>query len=353
MDQAPTSGVVGVVAIGRNEGERLRACLLSARRDCTAVVYVDSGSIDGSGALARSLGVHVVDLDLSTPFTAARARNEGFARLKQVAPDIESVQFVDGDCEIVAGWITAAPTILAANPQAAVVCGRRRERFPAASIYNRLCDMEWNTPIGPAKACGGDALVRSAAFEQAGGYDRRVIAGEEPEMCVRLRAAGWTIQRIDAEMTLHDAAMTRFSQWWKRSVRAGHAYAQGNAMHGGSPERFREREVRSIAFWAMVPIIAVAVLTAGLLIVVPRWWWLGMAPLLAYPALVAKVALWQLKRGRGLADSVLYASAVVVGKFPQHWGIRKFRSAHRRGEQHTIIEYKGPAASTARGAGVS
>src|SRR5438270_7605806 len=84
---------VGVVAIGRNEGERLRACLVSARRDCAAVVYVDSGSSDDSVALARPLGVHVVELDLSTPFTAARARNEGFARLQQVEPDRDFVQF--------------------------------------------------------------------------------------------------------------------------------------------------------------------------------------------------------------------------------------------------------------------
>src|SRR5690349_9304100 len=147
---------IGVVAIGRNEGERLRACLVSARRDCNAVVYVDSGSSDDSLSLARSLGVHVVELDLSIPFTAARARNEGFAKLKQVDPQIEFVQFVDGDCEIIAGWIERARTQLAAMPKAAVVCGRRRERFPDASIYNRLCDMEWNTPIGQTKSCGGD-----------------------------------------------------------------------------------------------------------------------------------------------------------------------------------------------------
>src|SRR3954468_6907996 len=117
----------GVIAIGRNEGERLRACLVSARRDCATVVYVDSGSSDNSVALAKSLGVHVVELDLSTPFTAARARNEGFARVRQVEPNLEFVQFVDGDCEIVEGWIAKAAAELAARPRAAIVCGRRRE----------------------------------------------------------------------------------------------------------------------------------------------------------------------------------------------------------------------------------
>ena len=212
---------VGFVAIGRNEGGRLETCLSSARAQRLAMVYVDSGSTDGSVTLARSLGADVVELDLSIPFTAARARNEGAARLVANHPEIDFIQFVDGDCELNATWITTALIEMTAKPQAAVICGRRRERFPDATVYNKLCDLEWNTPIGKAKSSGGDALIRRSAFEQVGGYNPSVIAGEEPEMCVRLRAAGWEIWRVDAEMTLHDAAMTRFGQWWKRNVRAG------------------------------------------------------------------------------------------------------------------------------------
>ena len=334
---------VGVVAIGRNEGDRLRACLASARRDCGAVVYVDSGSSDSSVPLARSLGVHVVELDLSTPFTAARARNEGFAQLRAVDPAVDLVQFVDGDCEIVAGWIDKAVGALAADAKTAIVCGRRRERFPSASIYNRLCDLEWNTPVGVALACGGDAVVRVAAFEQVGGYDPTVIAGEEPEMCVRLRHAGWTVRRIDGEMTRHDAAITRFGQWWKRTVRNGHAYAQANAMHGAPPERFRERELRRIRRWAVGPVVATVVGVVVLTIVAPRWCWIGLAPLLLYPLLAAKAAKYRLGRGDGSADAVLYGVFTTVGKFPEYLGVRKFRAARRAGRANTIIEYKGPA----------
>ncbi len=335
--------MVGVVAIGRNEGERLRACLASARRDSAAVVYVDSGSTDGSADLARSLGVHVVDLDLGKPFTAARARNEGFALARAVAPDVDRVQFVDGDCEIVAGWIATAAAALDADPKTAIVCGRRRERFPDASVYNRLCDLEWNTPVGVALACGGDAMVRVAAFEQVGGYDASVIAGEEPEMCVRLRHAGWTVRRISGEMTLHDAAITRFGQWWRRTVRGGHAYAQANAMHGGPPERFRERELRRIQRWAVWPIVAMAALTLVLAVVGPRWCWLGLAPLLLYPVLAAKTARYRLGRGDSVRDAALYGAFVTLGKIPEYLGVKKFGSAQRTGRRTAIIEYKGPA----------
>ncbi len=338
--------VTGVVAIGRNEGERLAACLQSAVRGDRPVVYVDSGSTDGSVALANSLGVHVVGLDLTRPFTAARARNEGFAKLKSVAA-IDAVQFVDGDCEIVDGWIEKAAAFLASEPKAAVVCGRRRERFPEASVYNRLADMEWNTPVGTVKSCGGDSLIRVSAFEQVGGYNPAVIAGEEPEMCVRLRAAGWTIHRIDVEMTLHDAAMTRFGQWWKRTIRGGYAYGLANAMHGGPPEYFRVREIKRIQRWAIWPIFLSSVFVLVGAVVEPRWCWVGLAPLGPYPLNALRTARGRMRRGDGLSDALIYGAFVTLGRFPEFVGLRRFRADRKSGRRAEIIEYK----STATGRG--
>jgi GT2 family glycosyltransferase len=331
---------IGVVAIGRNEGERLRSCLASATRDGATVVYVDSGSTDGSVELAKSLGVQVLPLDLSLPFTAARARNEGFAKLREIEPAVAAIQFVDGDCEIAAGWIAAASTALSSDDKTAVVCGRRRERFPDATIYNRLCDLEWDTPIGIAKSCGGDALIRVSAFEQVGGFNPAVIAGEEPEMCVRLRRGGWIIRRIDAEMTLHDAAITRFAQWWKRNVRAGHAYTQGYFLHGSPPEFFRAREVRSIHRWVLAPCLLTIGTAVVLALIASRFTALGLLPLLLYPLLAFRVALQRRRRGTPFGSSLLYGVSVALGKFPQFFGMRQFYAKQRRGEQSTIIEYK-------------
>src|SRR6185437_294270 len=160
---------IGVIAIGRNEGERLRRCLASVVGRGMTVVYVDSNSTDGSPAVAREMGAEVVDLDMSLPFSAARARNAGFARLMQIAGETKFVQFVDGDCEIVANWIATAEQTLNSHDDVAVVCGRRRERFPDKSLYNRLADVEWNSPIGGAKSCGGDSMMRVSAFQKANG----------------------------------------------------------------------------------------------------------------------------------------------------------------------------------------
>jgi GT2 family glycosyltransferase len=324
---------VGVVAIGRNEGERLRRCIASLPAGTAAAVYVDSGSSDGSVEHARSRGLEVVELDMSIPFTAARARNAGIARLRELSADVEHVLVLDGDCELCAGFVDAALEVLAGDATAGVVCGRRRELRPDASVYNRLADMEWDTQVGEADACGGDALIRLAAFDAAGGYDPTLIAGEEPEMCLRMRKRGFRVLRIDREMTRHDAAMTTLSQWWKRNQRAGHAAAEGAYRH--PEERFNRRTVRSNVIWGCaVPAVAV-----------------GMAA----PSLGSSFGLfglygvlfWRTRRHRmrehrtNPRDASLYAAYCVLGKFPQFAGALQFHTNRIRGRRSGLIEYKG------------
>ncbi|MBR8836294.1 MAG: glycosyltransferase family 2 protein [Stigonema ocellatum SAG 48.90 = DSM 106950] len=325
---------IGVVVIGRNEGSRLQQCLLSVVGKGITVVYVDSGSTDGSVELARSLGVHVMELDLSRPFTAARARNTGFEYLLQVQPNIEFVQFVDGDCRVVEGWLERAVSELVAQRDVVVVCGRRREQFPLNSIYNRLCDMEWDTPVGEANECGGDSMMRVTAFKKVAGFNPTMIAGEEPELCVRLRQAGGRIIRIDAEMTLHDAQITRFAQWWKRSLRGGHAYAEGSWLHGSKPEKHRVKESRSIWLWGLfLPLLAVA----------GAWstWGLSILLLLmAYTLLAYRVYQHMRQRGVKSQDAVLYSLFCVLDKFPQLQGQIQFHISQLLRRQRTLVEYK-------------
>lgn len=328
-------GLIGVVVIGRNEGERLYQCLLSILNEgINSIVYVDSGSTDGSLALAKSLGVNVVELDLSIPFTAARARNAGFEYLLQIEPNIEFVQFVDGDCRVVEQWLTSAVSEFITRPQVVVVCGRRKEEFPENSIYNRLCDIEWNTPVGEAKACGGDSMMRVSAFKNVGGFNPTLIAGEEPELCVRLRQAGGVILRIDTDMTLHDARITHLSQWWKRSLRSGHAYAEGSWLHGRSPEKHWVKESRSILFWGLfLPLLAL----------ITAWFTFGLSIVLlfiAYIFLGSRIYNNALHRGLKLKDKLPYSIFCVLGKFPQAQGQIKFYISRLFKMQSTVVEYK-------------
>ncbi|GGO33253.1 hypothetical protein GCM10010991_22340 [Gemmobacter aquaticus] len=312
---------VDAVVIGRNEGARLAVCLDSLRPQVRRVIYVDSGSTDDSLTTAHARGAEVVALDMSVPFTAARARNAGLAALAADAPDF--VQLVDGDCEVRADWVSTALRAMADHPRAVVVCGRRRERYPDATIYNRLCDAEWDTPVGEALACGGDALMSYSAVQAVGGYDPTLIAGEEPDLCLRLRRAGGEVWRIDAEMTLHDAAMTRFGQWWQRSRRAGHAFAEGAWRYGRAPEKHWLRETRRALIWgAGVPVVA---LVAGLI----------------HPAGLLLLLAWPLQMAR-LAPRLGWRTAffTVLGKLPEAQGALGFYLGRLIGRRRGLIEYK-------------
>jgi GT2 family glycosyltransferase len=316
--------LIGIVVIGRNEGERLARCLASF--SSKPLVYVDSGSTDGSAALARARGAEVVELDAAAPFTAARARNAGFAFLMQQHPEMRYVQFLDGDCELAPGWLERAAAFLSQHHDVAVVCGRLREKHPQRTVYNLLCDIEWDGAPGEARACGGIAMMRLEALAAVHGFRADLVAGEEPELCARLRAAGWRVWRLDAEMAAHDAAISRFGQWWRRTLRAGYAFAQGAALHGAPPERLGVRESRSAWFWGLaIPAVAVALIP---------WWgaWAAIIFLL-YPLQVARLAL---RGARSPGENWRHALFLVVGKFAELAGQLKFRFERQR----RLIEYK-------------
>jgi len=334
----------GLVIIGRNEGARLVRCIASART-FSRCVYVDSGSTDGSAEAARRAGVKVVELSSPPHFTAARARNAGIARLLTDDPDLEFVQMVDGDCELQPGWFAAAVEALAAEHDLALVFGRRRERFPERSIYNALCDDEWDAPIGYSAACGGDALFRVSALREVGFYIQTMIAGEDSELSMRLRKHGWRLRRIDAEMTLHDADMHRFGQWWNRVRRSGHAFAEMAFLHPDAREPNWPGQVRSIVFWGglMTGGFAACVLLA---LTMNRWFWLAAClALLAWPARMAQLARRQ--RERGLPSRVARASGVllILGKIPQFFGLIGYHCNRLSGRASKLIEYKGPEAA--------
>jgi len=322
-----TAPKIGVVVIGRNEGARLIECLKSLH-GAEKIVYVDSGSTDGSVSAAADLGAEIVNLDMSAPFTAARARNAGARRL--ALSNVDYVQFIDGDCALDAEWLQKARAFLDASPDFAVACGRRRERRPEASVYNRLCDIEWDTPVGEAAACGGDALMRMSALKDAEFYDESLVAGEEPELCLRLRERGWRIWRLDAEMTLHDAAMTKFRQWWTRARRAGHAYAEISTLHAKSPKRIWRREMLRALFWAA---IAPASILSGIF-VHPAL----LAGLAAYPAQAFRI--YCAVHGRLGEDAPAYAAATVVGKFAEAAGILEYFKNRIAGRRAGLFEYK-------------
>jgi GT2 family glycosyltransferase len=341
-DDTPTAastpaltGGVGIVVIGRNEGQRLLACLRDLLRQQRPLLYVDSGSSDGSPDAARALGVPVLQLDASRPFSAARARNEGAQALWQQHPTLAFVQFLDGDCIIAPGWLEAAEAALRSDDRCAVIFGHLKEKYPQASIYNRLCALEWRSPSGPVTNFGhvvGITVVRRSVFESLGGFNAEMIAGEDPDFGVRVGLAGFRAHKLDAEMASHDANIHHFSQWWTRSVRAGHAIGQRAQLHANDASRDGTRERRSTWFWGLVlptVVVLAAPMTKGLSLIL----------LMGYLSLGWRIAKHRLSIGDNRREAWLYAAFTVLAKFANVIGLLKYKFNRLRGRVR-IIEYK-------------
>lgn len=315
---------VAAVVIGRNEGDRLAKCLDSLTGQADPIIYVDSGSTDQSIKVAEKVGATVVSLDMSKPFTAARARNAGLDRIKDIDDGAEYVQLVDGDCEVREGWIEVAVRFLEENEDAAMVAGRLRERSPEESLWNRLADAEWAVDPGQVQAVGGIAMARRRAIEEVGRFREELVAGEEPELCLRLRRRGWKIHRLADEMAFHDIAMHRISQWWTRCRRCGFAYAEGAALHGFEPERYRVRETVRALFWgSAIPFIAIfgAFFTPWTLVL-----------LLAWPMQMVRLKV----RGFSTIRSIF----LTLGMIPESLGVMDYVWKRAIGRKSELFEYK-------------
>lgn len=321
--------------IGRNEGKRLLLSLQSMQSSKCPIIYVDSGSSDDSVNVASSLADIVHALDPSKPFSAARARNEGFERITKQFPALKYIQFVDGDCILSEGWLDAAAAALAQDDKRAAVVGHLHESNPEFSIYNRLCALEWKSPPGDLTnfgALGGISMMRAEVFRALNGFRENVIAGEDSEFGVRLSLAGYRVTKIDHSMAIHDANITSFGQWWKRSVRAGHAIGQRATLNGKSAAKDCVQERKSTLFWGVfLPILALILLipTRGLSLIIA----------FAYVLLGVKVYLYRRKLGESSSDAKVYAKFIVLGKFANGLGLVKF-FANSLKKQYEIIEYK-------------
>jgi len=337
---------VAFVAIARNEGERLKKCLQSLLKVSADIIYVDSGSTDGSQEFARSLGIEVLSLNTSQGFTMARARNAGWRKVMESYTETGFVHFIDGDCELAERWLPTALEFLNSHPDVAIVCGRRRERFAEESLYNRLIDIEWNTPVGETKSSGGDALMRLSVLEEVGGFNDALIAGEEPELCKRMRDKGWKIWRIENDMTWHDANMHTFFQWWKRLVRGGYGAADvalrcKMAGATGSDILFGS-QVRSANLWVNTSIAFLVIATIGA--VVTTCWWIILITLSLLVAIWImqglRIGISQAKRAESLVPALIYGMSLMLAKWPQWIGLLKYSTDLKAGRAAKLIEYK-------------
>ena len=311
---------LGIIVIGRNEGESLRRSLASVPKDDRIIpLYVDSGSTDGSVELASSLGVEVHELDPVRPFSPARARGEGVDILLGLHPDLEFIQFVDGDCELYKNWITTAVKHFEKKTEVAIVCGHLSEKEPERSVYNWLSSLQWKRPAGDIESCGGIFMMRSGVYRSVGGFNRQLMTREEKDLCDRVHSLGYRIQRIPEAMAIHDSGLLSFRQWWQRAVWGGYGDALQISNRKGRLSREHLHRVRRYLTWpVVVPLLAVL----GLLGSAWSTWMLllTLSCLLSFGLLFARIMIRRLLVGDSLGTAITYAFFMILRKFASGYG---------------------------------
>ena len=323
----PETLEIDVVVIGLNGAGTLAECLrhvfVAAPEGAVLhVVYSDSGSTDGSRELAAALpGVTVVSDGSGRP-SASRGRNAGLR-----VGHAPFVQFVDCDTFIDAGWLRAATDVLTSEPSVMAVSGRLKERHSEQSIYNWIADQEWNPPSGDAMSFGGNVLIRRAALEQVGGFDATLAAGEEPELGRRIRSRCGSIRQIDAPMGTHDIAQTQFSQYWRRCVRSGQAFAAvADAPWAGAAGLWSGEYRRIIIRGGIAPLAGLAFL-AGTAAIGSCLLLIGAAlsaAVLCYPTLFSRNRFMR-EKGLSRRDAWRYSLHCSFVVIPEVWGMFKHK----------------------------
>ncbi len=318
---------IGVIIIGRNEGERLARAFQSIKPIGVRAVYVDSASTDDSVKRAEHHDVPVVELGTDKPLSAARARNAGFQWFKENVPGIRYLHLLDGDCDLAPNWLEIAIRKLKERDDLAVVTGRLREKDWDRSVLSRLSDIGWYLRPGDIMSCGGIVTMKADVFVEVGGFDEDLIAGEEPEFYKRIRGAGYKLTCLEEKIGEHDGDIRGFGQWWTRTVRTGFSYA--NAAEWGRWERAR----RSLIFWGG--------LLPGLIILSSFLATPLFATLLSllYPIQILRIFV-KLNIPYSSNDRLLFAFFCILSKFPEFLGFLKYHYAKTFGKKQEIIEYK-------------
>lgn len=333
---APQPTALSVVVIGRNEGRRLERCLESiARMNRTGlavdVIYVDSDSKDDSVRIARERGARVVELHPTRP-TAALARNAGWHESQA-----EFVLFLDGDTLLDPEFVQRALPAFA-EQRIACVWGHRREVSPSRSLYTRVLDLDWIYAPGIVPFCGGDAIFRRSTLVAARGYDETLIAGEEPELCSRMRILGHRILHIDAPMTQHDLAIDHFAQYWKRAERAGHAYAEVSARFAGSKFPLWSEESRRNRLHALT-LVVLPIVSIGLGVFLRSLW--PVAAMALFFAMLFLRSAWKSRwKCANAATLLLYGVHSHLQQVPIAVGQWRYRVSRRKGQKLKLVEYK-------------
>lgn len=212
---------IGVVVPVYNGSETICRCitgLLRSNRRIDRIIVVDDGSTDGSGELARQLGVEVMRT-ADRPCGPSHARN---VAAQQLSTDL--IVFVDSDVVVDPQAVGRLTAVLEEDPDIAATFGSYDDDPDCdrvAALYANLrhhcahqgVDREAET------FWAGLGAIRRDAFQALDGFDESFAPPsiEDVELGVRLRQAGGHIRTIHEALGKHLKNWT-LTQLWRTDI---------------------------------------------------------------------------------------------------------------------------------------
>lgn len=288
---------LSVVLITKNQAWNISRLIESVLRATSCVsskeiILVDSASTDETVTLASLHPLNIFRLEPGQRLSPAIGRYIGY---KQSSG--EYVLFLDGDTELIPGWLPHALLLMCERPDVGGVTGGVIN-LPTSAAAQRAAAPAQKTHAAPPKEVlwcnyggGGVAMYRRSAMERAGTFNPNLNAEEEPELGLRIRHAGYRLLELDYPMAFHynDAPVAVSSVLSRRRRNFHVGTGQSARYHLGTKLFWMWLKER---WWgpasALLLASGLAAIFLSLMMRDPRWfgvWTLGLCLLIGYVAL--------------------------------------------------------------------
>ena len=206
-DPAPGAAphcTVSIIIKALNEEKNICAAIessLAALREVGGeVILADSHSTDHTVELASQYPIRIVRLVHANERCCGAGPQLGYQHSRG-----EYVYVMDGDMQMLRGFLPRALMFLAQHPEAAGVGGRLVERKSESLEYReRALRNAAHLAPGEVDRLDGGGLYRRMAIEESRYLsDRNLRSYEEFDLAVRLRVLGWKLWRIPVDSVTH------------------------------------------------------------------------------------------------------------------------------------------------------
>lgn len=292
-----TTIVVKTLNEERNIERTLNSIAVAAEGLDLEIIVADSLSTDRTAALAWQLGATVVQLKSAADRSCGVGAQLGFVEAAG-----EYIMILDGDMELVPGFLQRSLSLLMSRPDLAGVGGQLQEMNTQNRVFiNRLERNSSLRAVGPVDRLDGGGLYRAAAIHDVGYFTHRGLHScEELELGCRLSAAGWRLWRIEAPSVRHlGHSLPRYSLLWRR-VKSRYVLGPGELIRSALGRPWIGRVMSAYRAYLAMPVIWLMFFLAIMLLRLSPW------PLVAVAIVVVGIVVRSAAQ-RGSFSDAIYA----------------------------------------------